>query len=425
MIDQKGASVKALFVIIIVMVGAWVLIQSIGPITKAAMGTEVSCPLFCDIQSGIEDYSRWAWWPGWLGGSVSWSDIFKNELRRNMVAPKSMGCYCGVQEERGKFIHFQGSTSSIREFHMTNQDPLVHLSLEAGPFDHRPTSSQIRNMCRSIIEDYGEEFSPPVYDQSDLNRVQACMIVSESPGCAIWRFEEGFVIRRDSDDSIWEQAQEQGKDIGFFSFNRDEDPVSDLSIGETVYVSGSKDPSQRMLLQKYESGDQDFNLSASVVCKSVRMDESMPTNELDRACNEYCSDENLFFMNSNCLEERRGGYDILPEEYIENGRDKLCPEGRELPFCLCAGEKDYYWETYWEDFYTVTVETQGSGNVDISPDLDEYHEDQEVSLEAEAYNDWEFSHWEGDHPHGQKEDAEITITVDGDMEVTAVFESTS
>ncbi|GEM_PF-2647591 len=423
MINQKGASVVALFVIIIIMVSAWVLIQSIGPITRASMETEVSCPLFCDIHSGVEEYSRWAWWPGWLGGSVSWSDIFTNELRKNMVEPKSMGCYCGVQEERGKFIHFQGTTSSLYEFHMTDQDPLMHLRMKADPFDHRPSDESTVESCRLVVENYGEQFSPPVYDPTDLHKVQGCIIVSESPGCAVWVFGEGFSIRRDSENSIWEQAQEQERDIEAFSIDRGEDPVSDLNIGETIHVSSSKDPSQRMLLREYESGDRDFNLSTSVVCKSIETAKTMPTDQLDRACNEYCSDKGLFFLNSACLQEKRRGYNTLPEEYIEQERSDLCPETGELPFCLCAGEKEYYWETYWEDFYTITVETQGSGTVDINPDLDEYYRGQGVLLEAEADNEWEFSHWEGNYPTGQKEDSEITITVDGNMVLSAVFES--
>ncbi len=69
--------------------------------------------------------------------------------------------------------------------------------------------------------------------------------------------------------------------------------------------------------------------------------------------------------------------------------------------------------------YTLTINTDGQGTVTAEPDQQEYEEDTEVTLTATPDQDWNFVEWTGDY-EGTSE--EVTITMDGDKEITAVFE---
>ncbi|MFW5902656.1 MAG: InlB B-repeat-containing protein [archaeon] len=71
-----------------------------------------------------------------------------------------------------------------------------------------------------------------------------------------------------------------------------------------------------------------------------------------------------------------------------------------------------------EEEYELTVTTRGEGEIEINPDQEEYEDGEEVTLTANADEDWYFTEWTGDH-EGTNE--ETTITMDKDKEVTARF----
>ena len=71
--------------------------------------------------------------------------------------------------------------------------------------------------------------------------------------------------------------------------------------------------------------------------------------------------------------------------------------------------------------YTLTTATQGLGAIVPSPGTYTYIENTEVTLSASPGPGWFFDHWEGDLAGSQNP---ITITMDVDKSVTAVFEST-
>jgi len=72
--------------------------------------------------------------------------------------------------------------------------------------------------------------------------------------------------------------------------------------------------------------------------------------------------------------------------------------------------------------YELTINAEEGGTTDPEPDIYTYTEGEEVTVEAIPDEGWEFSHWEGDVPEGEQEEAEITIYMDGDKEITAHFE---
>jgi len=69
--------------------------------------------------------------------------------------------------------------------------------------------------------------------------------------------------------------------------------------------------------------------------------------------------------------------------------------------------------------YTLDVMVEGQGSVDVDPDRSVYEFGTEVNLTAVSEEDWEFVRWTGDH---DSEEAETTIIMDEDKEITAHFE---
>jgi len=69
--------------------------------------------------------------------------------------------------------------------------------------------------------------------------------------------------------------------------------------------------------------------------------------------------------------------------------------------------------------YELDIEIEGKGEVQIDLEQDEYEEGMEVDLTAESAEFWEFVEWRGDYEGSEEE---ITITMDSDKTIIAVFE---
>jgi len=70
---------------------------------------------------------------------------------------------------------------------------------------------------------------------------------------------------------------------------------------------------------------------------------------------------------------------------------------------------------------TLTVNVEGLGSVDIDPDKAEYDWNEEVVLEAVPAGGQSFEEWQGDVPEGEETTNPLTIYMDGDKDITAVF----
>ncbi len=71
--------------------------------------------------------------------------------------------------------------------------------------------------------------------------------------------------------------------------------------------------------------------------------------------------------------------------------------------------------------HELSLDVQGNGTVSAAPSEGTYEHGTEVTVEATADEGWSFDSWTGDVP-GDEEGTEITITMDADKDITAVFE---
>jgi uncharacterized protein YfiM (DUF2279 family) len=71
------------------------------------------------------------------------------------------------------------------------------------------------------------------------------------------------------------------------------------------------------------------------------------------------------------------------------------------------------------DEYNLSIKTEGEGLVDRNPDNSYYTEGEEVTLTANPASGWSFKEWQGDLSGNTNP---ITITVDENKQVTAIFE---
>lgn len=75
--------------------------------------------------------------------------------------------------------------------------------------------------------------------------------------------------------------------------------------------------------------------------------------------------------------------------------------------------------TFERKEHEITTTVEGEGSIALNPDRDMYDHNSEVEVTAEPAENWEFDRWEGDLTGSE---SVSSITMDGDKEITAVFE---
>ncbi|MFW6142523.1 MAG: InlB B-repeat-containing protein [Candidatus Saliniplasma sp.] len=76
----------------------------------------------------------------------------------------------------------------------------------------------------------------------------------------------------------------------------------------------------------------------------------------------------------------------------------------------------------WNHYHTLDVDIEGEGTVDMDPEKEYYEPGTEVTLTADPDSDWTFVKWGGDMPEGDEENDTLTVTIDEDKQITAIFE---
>ncbi len=69
----------------------------------------------------------------------------------------------------------------------------------------------------------------------------------------------------------------------------------------------------------------------------------------------------------------------------------------------------------------LTIEVEGEGTTDPEPGTHTYRTDRDVIIEATPYTGWAFHQWLVDYEISDVDEPELTVTMDDDRDVTAVF----
>ncbi len=367
MIGKKGSNLMLIVIVglITTILVAGIITGAFGRVAVAVLGRDMACPTFCAYQADIEEYSGWDFMlPSHIDliGHLTDKEYIKDSsgAAANMIAdmliqPEGLGCYCGVQERSGKYIHIYtrgagsngGWDGNIGEFHLTDQNPEKHLKYDVSDVDGE---SLFRHKVSSAEDDCAEavEEMEDVGSFSGLDNYPACVILSTDSGgdCSLWTFQENFTIKNERGKTLEGQAKSYQEESDDFNYNVhgewQNDLVSSLEVGDTVENrGGTRHPSQRLLLRNYLEGDSPFEFFAPVVCRTTTREGREAETRFDDACRRYCEDEEEVFWSSACLVAPRQGYQMLDEEYYE---EPLCEEPDESPYCLCMEGKEYYWE---------------------------------------------------------------------------------
>lgn len=352
----SGVMLMIVFVIIIIIITGVLGGGIIGRVAGQMLGEDVVCPVYCDIQASIQGYSFWRDNIGSRlvrtftffrrGSPVSISTIASETIKDFGIDVESMGCYCGASERKGKYIHIYGSASdeTITEFHLTEQNPEKHLNYELLDSDgeiiytHRVNEEDGYKECVEAV-DTTDDFE----DLTDLDNYDGCIILSNTDErCALWLFREG--------SALWNKKGYALSEIGDYAdviYNRgsNEDIVDSAHISQSLEVShgGIRNAFQTMLLLRYWSGPQPFELYAPLVCKSTDRESRETGTDLDKACAEQCQLNNEILWGSGCFKQEDApiGYEML--DYDED-EEEFCEGEEGDAWCLCVAEKEYFWE---------------------------------------------------------------------------------
>lgn len=365
---NKGISMNMVLILIVFLIVVVILLNVTERVAIAAM-TPDSCPTICEFRlEGAEGYSwaRWRHMPivGWInaliGRGKTGSEVFWDRVRQSVSRPE--GCYCGVDTESGKYLHVHGFTDepgepveNLEEFHLTDQNPGIHLGYETIDFNH---TGGLRS-CQLIVQNnidfihslpHLEEYPGCII--VDIRRVDGGMLLPTYHICGIKIVEEGFKL--ENDGTIESQVEGSEYFVGGSLDFPDEHIYGSLSLGDDVGVTvGPRHPAQRdLLVERGEEGDEiAFELENPIICTSDTdddkdEDEIKPRTKLDRACLEQCEDAGGLTGFSACLEVPEEGYEPLVDEYKEKyeNEDEFCPDEGEGPYCACVGETKHVWK---------------------------------------------------------------------------------
>lgn len=388
--NGKGETLMLLLIVGIILTvasGVFVII-SFAQITGTMGNLDLSCPTFCSIQADIEEYGVLdVMFPSFIPLVEESSDAAVDQMLDFLARPEGLGCYCGVQERSGKYIHVSSQDENkINEFHLTDQNPNTHLIFHLTDSNddlvvtHRlgppnPSTTLEGEKVRKVVLQKAIEKCKDALDSNDdfhslqdLEYYEGCVIFSVlgndkgAEGCAIYGFDRGVALTNEMEESIWSEVKDENKTI-IAENNAETNPIKDLPVGDkatmekkvkieksvehdpvqTFETSLKMKPYQRLLLQNYRKGERVFGFHAPVVCRGSTREEKEAGTPMQTACKQYCENKSEVFVTTKCLESMRGQYEMLDEEY-RSEEIELCPEGNQEPYCRCSGKTNYKWE---------------------------------------------------------------------------------
>jgi hypothetical protein len=129
--------------------------------------------------------------------------------------------------------------------------------------------------------------------------------------------------------------------------------------------------------------------------------------------NDIDTVENVFIRNADSGNWR---IQVVANEIIQDGHVETGALDADYALVVTGGESSE------PTNINLAVNSIGQGSVTFSPTRSSYPEGTQVTLTANPAADWEFSHWRGDLSGSTNP---VTITMNSDMSVTAIFIDTT
>ncbi len=210
--------------------------------------------------------------------------------------------------------------------------------------------------------------------------------------------------------------------------------TTDPDPGEHIYENGTAVTVEAVPSEGWEFGEWTGAVSGTDPTMNVTMDANKRITAVFEEVVEYDLTINI---------EGEGTVDVDPDQdEYENGTEVTLTaypdnnwrfdewtgdyegeEDSEVITITMDEDKEItaHFEELLED-YELTINIEGEGDVVVEPDQKEYEEGTEVTLTADPDKGYAFKEWTGDH---EGMDEQITITMNDDMHITAVFEEES
>lgn len=323
---------------VVLAVGAINLFSTAAPHLETA---KVACPVFCEQRNNqVDKPGFWDYVNGWILGGVIQQKAHELDPR-GKYQPENMGCYCDVQEIRGRTIHFawEGGNTALRDFHLTHQLPGTHKQKRTkGSFYHKDN-------CPA--------------NKPNLNvkarKSKGCLIYAvdlSHNACGIYNVSVDTVLNGTDGNTIWQELGDNNFDSNISKAktwgNHFNSPVESLEFGsditdhfQVMFYDGKKKVhvSQRFLMN--DPSAYNFTLWKPLVCKNTtKVERTVPRGGCPQNCSQNCTDKGMMYYDSKCAKSKPGKtYKVVTE-----GNDACDTSAGEKCWCSCTGATKYYWE---------------------------------------------------------------------------------
>ncbi len=326
-IKNKGAKVMLIIVVAVILtVIAGVFVIGIFYQVSSHMGgMDMTCPTFCAVQSEIEEYGVLdVALPSFIPFVRDSSGAAMNMMADFLIRDQAMQCYCGVEEQSGKYIHVHNwDENVIGEFHITDQNPEIHLQYHVIDTDGNVIISHRddRYGAYEVICNKALEQSDGFETLRDLEFYDGCVMFSVntnqngedlylpnigevliSTGCRIYGFNENTTISNEmKGQSIWGSVDGENKEL----------------LGEATIDEVADDLSEKLVEENDEIKNVEYEEDDDEIHITFQKGDLDETAEVDVSNKEWDVVRDLEVGEEVAMEGKNPEQRMLLQEYRE------------------------------------------------------------------------------------------------------------
>lgn len=176
-----------------------------------------------------------------IGGFWALGSTVVNKAKEWAVPqPSSVGCYCGVSEKSGKYLHakMDPDNGEVWEFHLTGQPPSVHNEYSVpDTIDHHSDCD-----IDESWDQYTNSSSCLIFSVKEKSGDDKCSLINVSTGTSITG-EIDTTVKEEIGNENWEIIK-----------GSDDHPLDGIAFGDKVKFKGKpRNPGYRSLLEMPEA----------------------------------------------------------------------------------------------------------------------------------------------------------------------------